>query len=172
MTMKKIILMTAFAVLSSLSISAIERSGRGQLGFGMLYERGMELTLAYEHETRYHGAWEYFGNVYLKWDDCASCGHICPDSFWTNYNTWGIGAAYKPCILRGRNSNGNLRVGASLGADRQKVLGGVHAGYEHSYSLRDGWQLYWQVKSDLMIGGRDLFRTGVTVGFKFPIHFK
>jgi len=29
--------------------------------------------------------------------------------------------------------------------------------------------LYWQVKSDLMIKGRDLFRTGVVLGFKIPV---
>ena len=37
--------------------------GRLQIGTGLLYERGMDLTVAYEHETRYHNAWEYFGNV-------------------------------------------------------------------------------------------------------------
>lgn len=112
---------------------------------------------------------EYFGNVYLKWDECASCGHVCPKSFWNNYNTWGLGVAYKPCVTRGRNHHGNLRIGGSLGSDRHGVVGGVHAGYEHSYSLRKGWQVYWQVKSDLMIGGEDLFRTGVVIGVKLPV---
>ena len=143
--------------------------GRLQIGTGLLYERGMDLTVAYEHETRYHNAWEYFGNVYLKWDECASCGHVCPKSFWNNYNTWGLGVAYKPCVTRGRNHHGNLRIGGSLGSDRHNVVGSVHAGYEHSYSLRKGWQVYWQVKSDLMIGGKDLFRTGVVIGVKLPV---
>ena len=61
------------------------------------------------------------------------------------------------------------RIGGSLGSDRHGVVGGVHAGYEHSYSLRKGWQVYWQVKSDLMIGGEDLFRTGVVIGVKLPV---
>lgn len=56
---------------------ADDHKGRLQIGTGFLYERGMDLTVAYEHETRYHNAWEYFGNVYLKWDECASCGHVC-----------------------------------------------------------------------------------------------
>lgn len=58
---------------------ADDHKGRLQIGTGFLYERGMDLTVAYEHETRYHNAWEYFGNVYLKWDECASCGHVCPE---------------------------------------------------------------------------------------------
>lgn len=45
---------------------------------------------------------------------------------------------------------------------------GVHAGYEHNYSLKGGWRLFWQVKCDCMIKGDDLFRTGVTIGVKIP----
>lgn len=45
---------------------ADDHKGRLQIGTGFLYERGMDLTVAYEHETRYHNAWEYFGNVYLN----------------------------------------------------------------------------------------------------------
>ena len=79
-----------------------------------------------------------------------------------------MGAAYKPCVLRSRNRHGNLRIGGSLGSDKHKVLGGIHVGYEHSYALRGGWKLFWQVKSDLMIKGKDLFRTGVVIGVKIP----
>ena len=106
-----------------------------------------------------------FGFAVIK---CASCGHICPESFWNNYNTWGLGVAYKPCVIRGRNSHGNFRIGGSLGSDRHHVLGGIHVGYEQNYSLRGGWKLFWQVKSDLMIEGKDLFRTGVVIGVKLP----
>ena len=166
--MRKTILLLAIIVSSVLSVKAQDNTGRVQLGVGLLYEKGMDLTLAYEHETRYHNAWEYFGNVYLKWDECASCGHICPESFWNNYNTWGLGVAYKPCVIRGRNNHGNFRIGASLGSDRHHVLGGIHVGYEQNYSLRGGWKLFWQVKSDLMIEGKDLFRTGVVIGVKLP----
>ena len=74
----------------------------------------------------------------------------------------------KPCVIRGRNSHGNFRIGGSLGSDRHHVLGGIHVGYEQKYSLRGGWKLFWQVKSDLMIEGKDLFRTGVVIGVKLP----
>ena len=94
---------------------------------------------------------------------------MCPESFWKNYRTWGVGVAYKPCVWRGRNNHGNLRIGASAGSNTDKFLGGIHVGYEHNYALRKGWGLYWQAKCDLMLPDRkDLFRTGVTLGFKIP----
>lgn len=148
---------------------AQDGSNRISLGTGVLYERGLDLTLSYEHETKYHNAWEYFGNVYLKWDECASCGHVCPDSFWKNYRTYDFGIAYKPCVVRGRNNHGNVRIGASVGSDTDKVIGGIHVGYEHSYALRSGWQIFWQVKTDIMIKGLDTFRTGAALGIKYSL---
>lgn len=148
---------------------AQDGSNRISLGTGVLYERGLDLTLSYEHETKYHNAWEYFGNVYLKWDECASCGHVCPDSFWKNYRTYDFGIAYKPCVVRGRNNHGNVRIGASVGSDTDKVIGGIHVGYEHSYAFRSGWQIFWQVKTDIMIKGLDTFRTGAALGIKYSL---
>ena len=148
---------------------AQDGSNRISLSTGVLYERGLDLTLSYEHETKYHNAWEYFGNVYLKWDECASCGHVCPDSFWKNYRTYDFGIAYKPCVVRGRNNHGNVRIGASVGSDTDKVIGGIHVGYEHSYALRSGWQIFWQVKTDIMIKGLDTFRTGAALGIKYSL---
>lgn len=139
------------------------------LGVGLLYENGMDVTLAYEHEMNYRHAWEFFANGYLKWTECKSCGHICPESFWRNYRTYGFGVAYKPCVVRGRNHYGNLRIGASAGSDTNKFLAGIHVGYEHNYVLRSGCTLFWQVKSDMMIKGADLLRTGIVLGVKLPI---
>lgn len=87
----------------SVSSFAQSHSDRISVGAGALYQRGLDATISWEHETRYHNAWEYFINGYIKWDECASCGHVCPESFWNNYRTWGVGAAYKPCVARGRN---------------------------------------------------------------------
>ena len=167
--MKKIILMTMLLIATLTSSYAQDGSNRISLGTGVLYERGLDLTLSYEHETKYHNAWEYFGNVYLKWDECASCGHVCPDSFWKNYRTYDFGIAYKPCVVRGRNNHGNVRIGASVGSDTDKVIGGIHVGYEHSYALRSGWQIFWQVKTDIMIKGLDTFRTGAALGIKYSL---
>ena len=114
--MKK--LFAIIAILGSISLSSFAQSHSDRITFGMglLYERGLDATLAWEHETKYHNAWEYFVNGYLKWDECESCGHVCPESFWKNYRTWGVGVAYKPCVWRGRNNHGNLRIGASAGS--------------------------------------------------------
>ena len=167
--MKKAILMAMLHIATLTSPYAQDGANRVSLGTGVLYERGLDLTLSYEHETKYHNAWEYFGNVYLKWDECASCGHVCPDSFWKNYRTYDFGIAYKPCVVRGRNNHGNVRIGASVGSDTDKVIGGIHVGYEHSYALRSGWQIFWQVKTDIMIKGLDTFRTGAALGIKYSL---
>lgn len=159
----------ALAVITSLSSFAQSKSNRISLGLGALYEKGFDTTLSWEHETKYHNAWEYFINGYIKWDECEECNHICPDSFWKNYRTWGIGAAYKPCVNRGRNNHGNVRLGVSAGSDTDHFLGGFHVGYEHNYALRGGWMLYWQAKCDLIVPDRkDLFRTGIVIGVKLP----
>ena len=167
--MKKILMILVAVLAVSATAFAGYRDGRVSLGVGLLYENGLDATISYERENAYHNAWEFFANGYLKWDKCASCGHVCPDSFWKNYRSWSIGAAYKPCVVRGRNHYGSFRFGGSLGSDTHRVLGGVHAGYEHNYRLRGGWQVYWQVKSDLMIKGKDLFRTGIVLGVKLPV---
>ena len=157
--MKKTIILTLACVCFALNANAQRGSGRLSLGAGLLYRNGADLTLAYEHEVNYRHAWEFFANGYLQWTECASCGHICPESFWRNYRTYGLGVAYKPCVVRGRNHYGSLRIGASAGSDTERFLAG----------LRSGWTLYWQVKSDMMIKGADLLRTGIVLGVKLPI---
>ena len=148
---------------------AQSNSNRINFGVGALYERGFDATLSVEHETKNHNAWEYFANGYIKYDKDKDAGHITKDSFWKNYRTWGVGAAYKPCVWRGRNNYGSLRIGASAGSNTDKFVGGIHAGYEHNYALRKGWVLYWQAKCDLILPDRkDLFRTGVVIGVKIP----
>lgn len=165
--MKKLLLL-AIAILAMVgTASARDSEGRIQISAGLLYENGLELTLGYDKETSYNNAWEFFGNVYLKWDKCADCGHVCPDSFWKNYRTWSVGAAYKPCVYRGRNNHGNLRFGGSVGSDLHEVIGGIHAGYEHSYVMRGGWKIFWQVKTEFAINGEDWLKTGIGIGVKF-----
>ncbi|MCD8282729.1 MAG: hypothetical protein LUC22_05705, partial [Prevotella sp.] len=75
--------------------SAQRNSDRLSAGIGCLYERGLDVTVSYEHEANYHNAWEYFANGYIKWEKCKSCGHVCPESFWKNYRSYGFGIAYK-----------------------------------------------------------------------------
>lgn len=134
-----------------------------------LYERGFDATLSVEHETKNHNAWEYFLNGYVKYDKDANAGHITNESFWKNYRTWGVGVAYKPCVFRGKNNYGALRLGGSLGSDTHEFVGWVNAGYEHNFVLHHGIKLFVQARTDLAINGLDLFRTGVSIGFKFPV---
>ena len=67
--MKK--LFAIIAILGSISLSSFAQSHSDRItfGVGLLYERGLDATLAWEHETKYHNAWEYFVNGYLKWDE-------------------------------------------------------------------------------------------------------
>lgn len=167
--MKKLLVIALASMCMAASAFAEDRSNRLSVSSGLLYERGWDATFSVERETRYHNVWEYFGNVYLKWEDCPSCKHICPESFWKSYNTWNLGVAYKPNVYRSRNTTGRLRLGASLGSDTHEVIGGLHVGYEHDYMFSDGPTLFWRVKSDAIINGKDLFRTGVELGVKFPI---
>ena len=101
MTMKKTIIVIITCVCIAASANAQQGSGRLSLGTGLLYKNGMDITLAYEHEMNYRHMWEFFVNGYLQWAECASCGHICPESFWRNYRSYGFGVAYKPCMTRG-----------------------------------------------------------------------
>ena len=142
---------------------------RLSLGAGLLYERGLDATIAVEHETRYHNMWEFFATGYLKWDTDPEAGHITKESFWHNYNTWCLGIAYKPCVSRSRNHFGNLRIGGGGGSDLNEFIGLVTVGYEHTYVFRGGWCAYFQVKEDVGICAKDLFRTGVEIGVKMPL---
>ena len=142
---------------------------RLSLGVGALYERGFDATISVEHETKYHRMWEFFATAYLKYDEDPEAGHITKQSFWHHYNTWHLGVAYKPCVSRGRNHFGNLRLGVGGGSDLHEFIGLATIGYEHTYCLRGGWALFFQVKEDFAICAKDLFRTGVSVGIKCPL---
>lgn len=163
-----------FAIMMACTVSsafAQMSSNVNHLNFavGALYERGFDATLSYEHETRYHHAWEYFLNGYIKWAVDPDAGHVTRQSFWHNYFTYNIGIAYKPCVVRGRNHHGNLRIGISGGSDTEKIIGAAHLGYEHTYALRNGVQVFWQIKEDVVLRGEDLFRTGMALGVKLPL---
>lgn len=147
------------------------------IGTGYLFSRGIEVNLAFEHETKYHKAWEYFGNYYFQYADDPRAGHITSKTFWNNYRVIEGGVAYKPCVVRARNSHGNMRIGAGLGGkfetdeydnESSGFVYCIHAGYEHDYNLRHGWQLYWQLKADLTFRGKDAFRGGIGLGLKIP----
>lgn len=140
------------------------------VGIGMSYERGLDASIAYEHGIKYHNAWEYFGAYHIKYEDDPVAGHITKDSFWNSYNSWHLGVCYKPCVTRGRNHHGNVRLGVSGGSDSKDFICGIHVGYEHSFALKGGWELFFQIKEDVIIPrSSDLFRTGAMFGVKVPL---
>ena len=168
----RLVLFVAICVLSLFvvtKVSAQTNDNHLMMGVGALYERGLDATIAYEHGIKYHNTWEYFVTGYVQYDDDPDAGHVTKKSFWHNYNSWHLGIAYKPCVNRGRNHHGNVRIGASGGSDRHDFVGGVHLGYEHSYALKGGWELFFQIKEDAMISHGIMWRTGAAVGFKFPL---
>ena len=60
--MKKILLSMIAVICMSVSAVAQSHSDRITFGMGLLYENGLDATLSWEHETKYHNAWEYFVN--------------------------------------------------------------------------------------------------------------
>ena len=92
----KSIMMAVSLIVTASTIKAQTNSDRISVGVGALYEQGFDMTLSYEHETKYHNMWEFFANGYIKWDECQSCGHVCPDSFWRNYRTQVSDLEFKP----------------------------------------------------------------------------
>lgn len=164
------VLLSAAMFLMAVAVNAQSHTDRIMLGGGLLYERGVDATISVEHETKNHNAWEYYLNGYVKYEDDPEAGHITQHSFWRSYRTWGGGVAYKPCVVRGRNHYGCLRLGASLGSDTHEFMGWCSPGYEHNFVLKNGFHIYFQIKSDLCINGKDLFRSGAVIGIKIPVN--
>ena len=153
----------------SLSVMGQTHGDHVLFGVGASYPNGFEGTIAYEHEMNYHNAMETFASYYIKYAKDPEAGHVTRQSFWHNYNMWTIGLAYKPCVKRGRNHHGNVRVGVSGGSDLNQFVGVASIGYEHTFNLYNGWSVFFQVKEDVTMRGEDLFRTGAALGVKIPL---
>jgi len=63
--MKKAVLCLIVAAMG-MTAHAQTNSNHLMMGVGMLYERGLDATIAYEHGSKYHNAWEYFATGYLQ----------------------------------------------------------------------------------------------------------
>lgn len=160
--MRRILTLMAILLAIAAELSAQDNANRIGVGAGAFFRPAASATLFWEHETAYHSAWEVFVTGTLKLDDL--------DDLKSNHKTWGVGTAWKPCLYRAKNRFGSARIGVSLGAAPVDFLAGIHAGWQHSYALRGGWQFYWQAGVDLMLPRRDdLFRAGVGVGLKLPV---
>ena len=58
--MKKILLVLVAIITFAMNGKAQSNSDRLSLGVGCLYQNGLDLTLSYEHEGKYHHTWEFF----------------------------------------------------------------------------------------------------------------
>lgn len=146
-------------------------NGDGHLGLqaGVLYPRIFNATLSYDVETRYHNAWEFYADYSTQWDDCPVCGHVCTESFWHSRYSFGVGAAYKPAVVRGKNNLGRFRIGGDLGTNTRHFAMGIELGYEHVWSFRSGWQLVLQQKNEITFWGKPLFKNGLLLGVRIPL---
>ena len=159
-------ILTLFIAVAACTVTALAQNNwdRVGVGLGCGFSPKAEAVLFWEHETSYHNAWEVFLSGALSLDSLR--GNIWND----NAKAWGAGAAWKPCVVRSRNSYGSLRLAAMLGAAPIEFSAGLIAGYQHSWVLRGGWQLYWQGGVTLTLPKRgDLFGVSTGVGVKMPV---
>lgn len=166
---KALLLLLCFIGYPTLQADAQTHVDHVMIDIGASYPKGLEGTIAYEHEMNYHNAMEYFASYYIKYDKDPEAGYVTKNSFWKSYNMWTVGLAYKPCVVRGKNYYGNLRIGVSGGSDLHQAVGVGTLGYEHTFNLYNGWSVFFQVKEDVSLRGEDLFRTGATLGVKIPL---
>ena len=160
--MRRMLTLMTILLAIAATASAQDNANRIGVGAGAFFRPAASVTLSWEYETAYHNAWEVFVMGSMKLDNL--------DDIKSNYRTWGVGAAWKPCLFRARNRYGSARIGVSLGAAPVDFLAGIHAGWQHSYALKSGWQFYWQAGVDLMLPRRDdLFRAGAGIGVKLPV---
>ena len=154
--MRRLLLILPLLAVLAVPSVAQDRSNRVGFGAGVSYGLAGDAVLFWEHETRYHDAWEVFAEGQLLLQDSG--------------RRWGVGAAYKPCLYRARNRYGSARVGFSLGAAPSEFQSALLAGWQQSYALRGGWQFYWQVGASVTLpkwGG--LFHADCGVGIKMPV---
>lgn len=63
MSMRRIVLALVAIVAFAITGKAQSNSDRLSLGVGCLYQNGLDFTLSYEHEGKYHHAWEFLPTV-------------------------------------------------------------------------------------------------------------
>lgn len=165
--MRRLLLIVPLLAAFALPSIAQDRSDRIGVGAGLSYRPAADALLFWEHETRYHNAWEVSVEGQLLLPESLSVD----TRLWDGGKRWGVGAAYKPCIYRARNRYGSVRLGVCLGASPSEFQASLQVGWQQSYALRGGWQFYWQAGASVTLpkwGG--LFHAGGGVGIKIPVH--
>lgn len=160
--MRRMLLLLMALTAMTLSCPAQDRSNRIGAALGLSFRPSAEMTLFWEHETSYHNAWEVFAEGALQLSQLSQA--------WDRNARWAVGAAWKPCLYRGRNRYGSVRIGASLGAAPESFQATLLVGWQQSYALRGGWQLYWQAGACVTVPRWDgLLHAGGSIGIKLPV---
>ncbi|GHT53638.1 hypothetical protein FACS189451_03810 [Bacteroidia bacterium] len=148
------------------------QAGDGDVSFnvagGWQFDKTFNAVIALEKEIKYHNSYElYFdlANAYTFAPD----GKIYSNTFWKYPSILG-GLAYKPTLLRGKNTSLKMRGGAALGVNKNGFECGIDLGLEYSYSFKNRWKIFVWQKNDVVFWTRDHWRTGILIGVKIPIN--
>ena len=107
----------------------------------------------------------------MYWTRIRYCGMSCGPTRTRILPKIGSLMKRKMCI-RDRNTGQGKNVPVSIIVDElptlyfhkiDRLIGTAPVSYTHL------WKLFWQVKTDVMIKGEDLFRTGIVLGVKLPV---
>lgn len=159
--MKKYMLVFVFA----LSTTFAKASGFNYqyLNFyaGHTIQRGIDFNFSYERELRYNHSYELFANYYNQYKD---------HSFWKYNRSLMVGAAYKPALVRCKNSIFRFRIGGGIGSNFNAFTMKADLGFEYEIEFKNEVKFFISQRNDFVFWGKDHFRNGLTVGFKIPIN--
>lgn len=165
----RLAVMVMLLTVTAANVQAGDRDRHLGLSAGVMYPRIFSATLHFDKETRYHNAFEAYADYFCQWDKCPTCNKVCSESFWKNRYGLSFGAAYKPCVNRGRNSFGRVRIGADLGTNTRNFVLGVELGYEYVWTLRNGMQMALIQKNEVNFWAKPVFKNGLQIGVRIPM---
>ena len=128
---------------------------------GALAPYTLDATVGVERHSDSGNVWELFGEAGDNWNRYD-------DGFWKGY-FWDGGFRYKHRLVRYKNSNLRLRMGAFAGALERDFFFGVELGLEWAYVFRNGCELGIVQKNTVNFLHGDLFRDGLMLNLKIPL---
>lgn len=166
-------------LIAALTVFVTAKAGDGNrffnLHIGGFYQKAFVTTIELEFEGKYGHSWIAYADLCNSYKYCDIDKTIfCKETFW-DYQTAGIGAAYKHQIARFKNANLKVRGGVDLGTDYCKTDGysfylSVDVGIEYCYTFKCGIQLSITQKNDFCFFTRDNFKNGLMIGVKIPLN--
>lgn len=138
---------------------------------GYAYKKTFGTFVGFEWERKYYHAWEAYIDLTTTYITCPIDNTMwCTYAFW-NYKNATIGLAYKPALVRWKNSNLRGRVGVDMGMNqREKYTISLDFGIEYAYSFPNRIQICFTQKNDVQFLNRYHFKSGLYVGIKVPVN--